>query len=540
MDKKRKKVLPVPPAKVKILTIDQVNEGRGLQALRDSHESSSEPEGERERSATPLVPIRSIRAPASSTSSTPDGGSDDNVAKPNKSQDNLWDAILKQIKIISDEESNRAGEGQVPSKSQVQRYLGSCLRTATKRNLLDIIKKLIQKEKVDPNDRDTNGTTSIMIAADQGHVAVLEFFLPISDLTLVDNNLFTVLHHAAKKNDERTIKILLSAEDQVDVNAQNKRGMTPLMIASTEGCKAVVKVLLDCPSIDVNIADIYGDTALLNACSKGNEAIVWMLLGHKDIQVNKTNTNKDSALMIASNYEQPGLVAILLTREDIDVNAQNAENYSALMCACDKGNIEIVRRLLGHEDIDINLEDSNHESALTWACDNDRYKVISMLLQRDELDRSVINIKSILDVVQGQMNEKDMGAAIHKNLPDIAFWLLKNEEYWDFEPRFHQSLFTIAAQRYDVNHLDVNKNRALLLTADKKDKKEDSYVLGQQLIKKGADADVNVKKTCPECPLKFDIDDIEGIYCHWEDRHRDYDEQENPNPSPSDYQTDTI
>ena len=230
----------------------------------------------------------------------------------------------------------------------------------------------------------------------------------------------------------------------------------------------------------------------------------------------------------------------LLPREDINVNAQNVDNYTALMCACDKGNIEIVRRLLGHEDIDINLEDSNHESALTWACDNDRYKVISMLLQRDELDRSVINIKSILDVVQGQMNEKDMGAAIHKNLPDIAFWLLKNEEYWDFEPRFHQSLFTIAAQRYDVNHLDVNKNRALLLTADKKDKKEDSYVLGQQLIKKGADADVNVKKTCPECPLKFDIDDIEGIYCHWEDRHRDYDEQENPNPSPSDYQTGTI
>ena len=533
-----------PPAKDKILMIDQVNEGGGPQALIGSQEPSSEPEGE--RSATSVSSLQVSPGP----SPLPSAG--DNVSKPNSSQDNLWDAIRKQkqTKIISDEESNRVGEGQVPSKSQVQRFLESCLRTATKRNLFEIIRKLIQEENVDPNGRHTNGITSIMIAADQGNVAVLQFLLPISDLTHVDNNLFTVLHHAARKNDERTIKILLSAEDQVDVNAQNKRGVTPLMIACTEGCVAVVKVLLDCPSLDVNIADSSGDTALLKACFKGNEAIVWMLLGHKDVQVNKTNINKDTALMIASHEEHPGVVSLLLnkrkilkslknylsntgsfmltqssalhTREGIDVNAQNVDNYTALMCACDIGNVEIVRSLLDHEDIDINLKDSNNETALTWACDNDRYKVISMLLQRDELDRSVINIESIFHVVKREVNKKDTGAVIEeaviRNLPNIAVWLLKNEEYWDPEPEFHRSLFTIAAQEYDVNHLDVNKNK----------------------IKKGTDADVNVKKTCPECPLKFDIDDIEGIYAHWEDKHRDYDEQENPNPSPSDYQTDTI
>ena len=37
-----------------------------------------------------------------------------------------------------------------------------------------------------------------------------------------------------------------------------------------------------------------------------------------------------------------------------------------------------------------------------------------------------------------------------------------------------------------MNHLDVNKKTALMLTADKKGKKEDSYALVQLLIKKGA------------------------------------------------------
>ena len=522
MDKKRKKPQvddSEPPAKVKILTIDQVNEGRGLKALANCQSNSPEPssdpepEGERERSATPLVPIRSVRTPAA-TPPTPVGSTEDDASKPTKSQENLWDAIRKQIQIISDEESNRAGEGQVPSKSQVQKYLGSCLRTATKRNLFDIIKKLIDKEKVDPNDKDTNGTTSIMIAAMMGNVAVLEFFLGISDLSLVDKNQFTVLHHAAKKNDERTIEILLAAKTKVDINAQNKRGMTPLMIACTEGCDAVVKVLLGCPSLDVNIADNSGDTALLNACSKGNEAIVSMLLGHKDIKVNKANSNKDTALMIASNESHPGVVKLLLTMEDIDVNAQNADKYTALMCGCDKGNVEIVKSLLDNDDIDINLEDSNQETALIWACDKDQPKVISMLLKREELERTVNNLESIIHVVMKRRVNKTeaMGAiieeAVNKSLPDIAVWLLKSEEYLDPEPNFYQSLFTIAAQecqvnvveyllenkKCDVNHLDINKNTALMHTADKKDKKEDSYALAQLLIKKGADVNIQGKE----------------------------------------------
>ena len=533
MDKKRKKSQvddTEPPAKVKILTIDQVNEGRGLKALANcqsnSPESSSDPEGERERSATPLVPISSIRTQAAAP--TPVGSTEDDASKPSKSQENLWDAILKQIQIISDEESNRAGEGQVPSKSQVQRYLGSCLRTATKRNLFDIIKKLIEKEKVDPNDKDTNGTTSIMIAAMMGNVAVLEFFLGISDLSIVDKNQLTVLHHAAKKNDERTIKILLSAK--VDINAQNKRGMTPLMIACTEGCDAVVKVLLGCPSLDVNIADNSEDTALLNACSKGNVAIVSMLLDHKDIKVNKANSNKDTALMIASNESHPEVVKLLLSRDDIDVNAQNADKYTALMCGCDKGNVEIVRSLLNHEDIDINLEDSNQETALIWACDKDQPKVISMLLKREELERTVNNLESIIHVVmKRRVNKTDMGAiieeAVTKNLPDIAVWLLKSEEYWDPEPSFYQSLFTLAAQechvnvveyllekkKCDVNQFDVNKNTALMHTADKKEKKEDSYALAQLLIKKGADVNVQGKEGNTAMMLCCDNDRLDLV-----------------------------
>ena len=46
--------------------------------------------------------------------------------------------------------------------------------------------------------------------------------------------------------------------------------------------------------------------------------------------------------------------------------------------------------------------------------------------------------------------------------------------------------YLLKHKRCDVNHLDVNKKTALMLTADKKGKREDSYALVQLLSKKGA------------------------------------------------------
>merc|ERR1719221_151807 len=521
MDKKRKNPLlddSGKPSKVKILSINEINEGKGLTRSLDALVQGETSDGERERSVTPLVPIRSFRDPAPTSDS--DGATerlrdqekgDDVATKPKKSQGSLWDAIMKQVKLISEEEAKKVGESQVPKESQVHKYLGSCLRTATKRNLLEIIKKLIEEEKVDPDIGDSNGTTPIMIAAANGHLQVFEFFMHVSNLCLVDKNQLTVLHHAAKSNEERVIKLLLSdSRRRVDINAKNKKGMTPLMIACNEGCDKVVGELLLNELLDVNLADNTEDTALLNACSKGHEAIVSMLLDARDIEVNKANSNKDTALMIASNESHPGVVRLLLSKDDIDVNAQNADLYTALMCGCDKGNEEIVRSLLDQEDIDVNLQDSNRETALIWACDKEKSEVISMLLQREELSRSDSNVESLVHVVMKQATEKrDMDSviktAVSKGMPDIAVWFLKADNL-DLKPEFYQDILLQAVQNCqvslieylldrnlaDVNHTDVNTNTLLIHAVNNSNDK--SYDVAKLLIKKNVNVNAQGKE----------------------------------------------
>ena len=109
----------------------------------------------------------------------------------------IWDAILERVTKISEEESIKHEENEFPTKRQ--RYLEACLRTATKRKFLSIVKKLIEEENVDPNAEDSDGISPVMIAAFQGGVD--------------------------------TMKLLLSLSVKVNINATDKNGMTPLHYA---------------------------------------------------------------------------------------------------------------------------------------------------------------------------------------------------------------------------------------------------------------------------------------------------------------------
>ena len=311
----------------------------------------------------------------------------------------FWNEILEGIRKISNEESSKDGDNEFLIRRQ--KFLESCLRTATIRKLLSIVKKLIEEENVDPDAKDSDGTSPIMIAATQGDVETLEFFLSLSD--------------------------------KINVNAQRKSDMTALHYACYCGFEEVVRILLGHPQIRVNATNKDGRTPLHSVCFNGSETIVSLLLDREDIQVNKSSNNMDTALMIACTESHAEVVKLLLRRDEINVNAQNVSRYTALMCACVQGNTEIVKSLLDHKDIDVNLEDSNDETALVWACDNDQIDVISLLLQREDLQRTVRNIQTIVSfVMKGSTNRalyKDKRAIIEKavfeNLPDIARWLLK-------------------------------------------------------------------------------------------------------------------
>ena len=328
-----------------------------------------------------------------------------------------WDSILGSWDLILEqsEKSNNRSE-----------FLEECLRRATLTTKLDIMKKLIDEENVNPNSKDNFGTTSIHIAARQRTTTTLNFFLSISE--------------------------------KVNINIQDQFGETPLILACLYAKEELVQVILRFPTLEVNLANNEGKTALLTACNRGHETMVSMLLGHEHIQVNMSDSDNNTPLMVACGGSYLGVIRLLLNREDIDINAKNKFRCTALTISCRSRAVGVSERsdmesIPGIPDLPfLDIPDINnilapllrHSRDMAGARDNDlvrRQPVnISMLLQREDLKITSRNLQAIADFVMNTFNyeinlrdARDMRALIEeaasKNLLDITRWLLKTEGY---------------------------------------------------------------------------------------------------------------
>ena len=174
------------------------------------------------------------------------------------------------------------------------------------------------------------------------------------------------------------------------VDIENNEGYTPLMIASRNGYKDVVEVLLEGGAsyrtsslwkaaerghkeivemlleggADINQKDNHGYTALMNASCYGHKEVVEILL-QNGADVNIKNENGDTALIWATKEGYKEIVQLLL-ENGADVNIQNEDGYTALMCASWRGSLDVVNILL-EGGADVHQKDKYGKTALMKA-----------------------------------------------------------------------------------------------------------------------------------------------------------------------------
>ena len=187
---------------------------------------------------------------------------------------------------------------------------------------------------------------------------------------------------------EQTVELLLN-NPNIDVNAQNKKGMTALMLAcmhsGSESTVRTVEMLLNHSKINVNMHGEYGRTALMFANSKRT---IELLLNHPEIDVNAKDEFGNTVLMNKASNDNTDTypIELLLKHPKINVNIQNKHRMTALIMACywrEKNLSGIVETLLKHPGINLNLQDDEGYSALMRACMSsagDRINAIKKLL----------------------------------------------------------------------------------------------------------------------------------------------------------------
>jgi len=249
--------------------------------------------------------------------------------------------------------------------------------------------ELLLAKGADPESADALGTTPLRIAAISGHEEVAEALIDsgakadifvasaFGDVERVRSLLqedparanarhrSTPLHVAAERGHMEVIEFLLAAG--ADVNAGMLEG-TPVHGAAAQGHKAAVELLL-AGGADVNVRDWDGWTPLHCAAYYGHRDIAELLLARgADLDVHTA----------ASLGRDEVLATLLRVRPQFAASRFGAGAGTALHWAARAGQVEAVKLLLA-AGANARARDSKGKTPVAWALETDRQDAATAL-----------------------------------------------------------------------------------------------------------------------------------------------------------------
>uniref|UniRef100_A0A8C9W5F2 Euchromatic histone-lysine N-methyltransferase 2 n=1 Tax=Scleropages formosus TaxID=113540 RepID=A0A8C9W5F2_SCLFO len=187
------------------------------------------------------------------------------------------------------------------------------LHAAAQRGLLEMCYLLIQAgAKVDAQDKAQR--TPLLEAIVNNHIDVVRYLIQSG---ACEDDGSTGLHHAAKLGNLEIVNLLLGT-GQVDINAQDSGGWTPIIWAAEHRHINVIRALLN-RGADVTLKDKEMNVCLHWASFAGSVEIAELLL-NAGCPLSSVNVHGDTPLHIASREGYLDCVTLFLSRgADIDV-----------------------------------------------------------------------------------------------------------------------------------------------------------------------------------------------------------------------------
>ncbi|XP_017285070.1 histone-lysine N-methyltransferase EHMT2 isoform X5 [Kryptolebias marmoratus] len=220
-------------------------------------------------------------------------------------------------------------EGIDPTYQPESQNRRSALHAAAQRGLLEICYMLVQAgADVDAKDKDQR--TPLLEAIINNHIDVARYLIQNGACIYhVEDDGYTGLHHAAKFGNLEIVKMLLET-GQVDVNAQDSGGWTPIIWAAEHKHVEVIKSLLN-RGADVTINDKELNVCLHWAAYAGNVDIAELVL-NAGCSLSSVNVHGDTPLHIAAREGFLDCVTLFLSR-GADIDIMNREGDTPLTLA---------------------------------------------------------------------------------------------------------------------------------------------------------------------------------------------------------------
>ena len=240
------------------------------------------------------------------------------------------------------------------------------------------------------NQKIESGNTALYVAAEYGHVYLVQFLLE-KGINVESEGYYgtTALHRAVTAGHESVVSLLI--EKGANVQAESGDGKTAFHRAADAGHEKLVRLLLQ-HGAKIEARSLYGKTAFFRAAENGHLDIVRLLLT-RGADINTTSNDGSSALHKAAEYGHEMLTEILLqpyySSQAIEINAKNNSGKTPLYLAV-RAEHEVVVRLLLDAGAVVDGFGSYGESALYVAARNGNEIIVLLLLEK----RPNFNVKA--------------------------------------------------------------------------------------------------------------------------------------------------
>jgi ankyrin repeat protein len=207
-----------------------------------------------------------------------------------------------------------------------------------------IVSELLNIEGIDPNLADEHGRTPLSMAAERGSFEVIQMLQPRANANISDREGRSPLWWASKNDRPRAIEALLKFDD-IELDARDEHGYTPLSIAVQHRISHVMQILSR--RANVNTKDNKGRTPLWWAASLG----------------------------------YLGIIDTLMESPNIDPNSQDGKGRTPLLIAAEKGRMAAIRILAADKRVSRTIRSDEGLSVLDWLQRHDARHVIHWLKQ---------------------------------------------------------------------------------------------------------------------------------------------------------------
>ena len=171
--------------------------------------------------------------------------------------------------------------------------------------------------------------------------------------------------------------MLLERQD-IEVNASNINGATPLHLATLYKKSDNALSLLNQKAIEINVQDSFGNIPLHLAPKEGSDKIIVALLRHPDIDVNVQNNSALIALASTVAFTISTCAHLILKRKDYDATQVDQDDISPFDFAVVNKCKHLIELLLTKPEINVASRDVNNWTVIYFAAGHGTTEILSL------------------------------------------------------------------------------------------------------------------------------------------------------------------